>query len=137
MTIETPLRSRLAYAIGGGALVAIALWLTWYWAAVQHNDPVAPGVLVAAFAAMTFFGAVPTYIRADHDTVGLYRVIRRPKTVPRASVNSISLVPAAKGIRVVEIRAADGDILISTASGFTPADLTRLADHLGVPFYMS
>ncbi len=136
MTIQTPLRSRLAFGIGGGLLVLITLWLTWYWVAIQHNDPVAPLVLAAVFAAMTVFGAVPTSLKADHDSVVLHRFIGSPKTAGRATVKSIALAPAARGMKIVEFRAADGEVLISTAAAFRPADLTRLADHLGVPFYI-
>ncbi len=136
MTIQTPLRTRLAFGIGGGLLVLITLWLTWYEIAIQHNDPVFPLVLAAVFAAMTVFGAVPTSLKADHDSVVLNRFIGAPKTAQRANVKSIALAPAARGIKIVELRAADGEVLISTAAAFRPADLTRLADHLGVPFYM-
>jgi hypothetical protein len=136
MTIRTPLRTRIAFGIGGGLLILVTLWLTWYWVAVQHNDPIAPLVLLAVFAAMTFFGAAPTALKADHQSVVLHRLIGSPKAAPRASVKSIALAPAARGIKIVELRAADGEVLISTAAGFRPADLTRLADHLGVPFFM-
>jgi hypothetical protein len=140
MTIQTPLRSRLAFGIGGGVLVLITLWLTWYAIVVQHSDPttfgIAGGLFVLAFGAMTVFGAMPGSLRADPDTVGLYRFIGPPKTAPRARIKTVALVPAARGIRIIEFRAADGEVLLSTASEFRPADLTRLADHLGVPFFM-
>src|SRR6266705_6649789 len=138
MTIQTPLRSRLAFGIGGPLLVLNTLWLTWYGIVVQHSDPTTLGVVgavfVLLFGAMTLFGAMPGSLRANSDTVGLYRFIGPPKTAPRVRVKTIALVPAARGIRIIEFRAADGEVLFSTAAGFRPADLTRLADHLGVPF---
>jgi hypothetical protein len=140
MTIQTPLRTRLAFGIGGGLLILITLWLTWYGIAVGNNDPVTLGIVgvvfVGAFGAMTAFGTLPTSLRADHDTVVLHRFFGSPRTAQRSTVKSIALVPAARGIRIVELRDADGEVLISTAAGFRPADLTRLADHLGVPFHM-
>src|SRR2546427_11943660 len=98
MTIQTPLRTRLAFGIGGAALVLITLWLTWYAIVVQHSDPTTVGIVgatfVLIFGAMTVFGAMPGSLRADADTVGLYRFIGPTKTAPRARIKTIALAPA-------------------------------------------
>jgi hypothetical protein len=138
MSIQTPLRSRLLFAIGGLVLVATTLYVTWYAIAVQHSDATVTGIagisLAAAFAAIMVTGARSVRLRADAASITLHPAIGRARTVPRAKIASIARVGMARGISMIELRASDGETLLHTTAKFTIADVTQLADYLDVPF---
>jgi hypothetical protein len=139
MTIRPPLRSRLIFGLGGGAVAVLVLFLTEYGIFYQHDPPIVSGiaglVLAGIFALMAWWGARSSWLRADHETVGFYPSLGKAIVFPRARLASVVRVPAYRGGSPpqIEFRAADGTVLFIADASFGRSDVERFARFLEVP----
>jgi hypothetical protein len=139
MNIRPPLRSRLIFGLGGGAMVVLVLFLTEYGIFYQHDQPIVSGiaglVLAGIFALIAWLGGRSSWLRADDETVGFYPSLGRAIVFPRARLASVVRVRAYRrgSPPQIEFRAADGTVLFIADASFGRSDVEHFAEYLEVP----
>lgn len=134
MSIRPPLAVRLIWIIGGGGTALVSLVLIAYFWVTLQNPQVLFGLLITAvFVFGAYSGGRSSWLKVDVGSVGYHPSVGVAKVVPRQRLAAVVRVSVGEGVKTLEFRGHDGNVLFVAQESFSRSDVQRLAEYVGVP----
>ena len=134
MEIQSTLRSRIAWRVGGTIMaVVVTSFVTIGFLDSDHDPLVLIGLLPAAVGLLMVFGlGRSAWIKAGESTITYLPAIGRAKVFPRSDVKSIIREPTSRGLSTFLFRDQVNRRIVSCEESFARSDMEKLSRFLGV-----